>query len=81
MKVFAQNPDGIINCYTFNLDDFFSNTFLTSYFRLNYSWCGHVGNVKETDRHPNLPYVASFSDDGELLLYKVTIPKVLDSST
>ncbi|KAI9021913.1 RAVE protein 1 C terminal-domain-containing protein [Hyaloraphidium curvatum] len=72
----TQNEAGVINVYMENLDEFFAITRDSSHIRLLRSFAGHRLSPVKFVRHPMLDFCASIGRDGELNVWKVTIPEI-----
>lgn len=78
MTLHTMSRHGVIKSFTLNLDDFFSTNFTNSYLRLNNAFWGHRDAVVASKRHPNLPYVASISLAGEVFVFNLLSPQVIN---
>ncbi|KAJ3055772.1 regulator of (H+)-ATPase in vacuolar membrane [Rhizophlyctis rosea] len=77
LHVLAHRRDtGVINCYTLSLDDFFATSWTTPHLNLVYSWCGHRQPTQKIVRHPNLSLAASLANDGEVVVFELSIPQI-----
>ncbi|KAI8800094.1 RAVE protein 1 C terminal-domain-containing protein, partial [Cladochytrium replicatum] len=79
LYIFGQNPtDGVLNCYAMDLDEFFASEWASAHLRLVHSWCGHrKPAVRGTFcKHPSLPFVASVDEDGECLIFRISVPNI-----
>jgi hypothetical protein len=72
----TQNESGVVNVYLKNLDEFFTSPRDSSHIRLVRSFAGHRMSPTKFVRHPVLDLCASIGKDGELNVWRVTIPEI-----
>ncbi|OAJ38977.1 hypothetical protein BDEG_22865 [Batrachochytrium dendrobatidis JEL423] len=70
-----RRSDGVLACFTMNLDDFFTNAWTAPRFHLVYTWSGHSCSVESFIRHPGLPYVITTDSSGLSAVYKSSPPR------
>lgn len=72
----TSNESGVVNVYLKNLDEFFAISRDSSHIRLVRSFAGHRMSPIKFVRHPVLDICASVGKDGELNIWRVTVPEV-----
>jgi WD40 repeat protein len=77
ITIFGQREcDGVLNAYTMNLDDFFSQNWTSPRLCLVHSWCGLRHPVKSIQKHPILPFIAIQDEMNELSVFKSSRSKI-----
>ncbi|KAJ3174760.1 regulator of (H+)-ATPase in vacuolar membrane [Geranomyces variabilis] len=74
VQILAQRHDGAYNAYTMNLEDFFVTSWMIPRLSLKHSWIGLSTPIVRVSRHPNMPLIANFGSDGEIIIFHSSVP-------
>ena len=70
-----RRSDGLLHCYTMDLDDFFTGQWISPRLNLVCSWSGHRSPIKQLHRHPQLPLCVTIDQTGDIYAQRTAPPK------